>query len=80
METILQLLPVEPTEEEKIRLDQVNQCRLFLQVTYLSEIVSNNGQEIMQEALTGRLQANQSPVAWKIHKSKLKWPNQPRPK
>ena len=49
----------------------INRCRLFLQVFYLSDIVTCNGEKILPEALNGK---------FLLHpQSRWKWPRQPRP-
>ena len=52
-------------------LCSINRCRLFLNVFFLSDIVSGNGRQLLGEARTGQ----------KLHQSQSKWiwPRQTRP-
>jgi hypothetical protein len=60
-------------------LQQINNCRLYLQVNTLADITTPDGTAIHPEAYYG-LQDNQSnPQLWTKTKSTLKWPLQPRP-
>jgi hypothetical protein len=52
-------------------LRRLNQCRLYLQVTLLSEITSANGLSILPNFLQGNKHANR--------RSLLTWPRQDRP-
>ena len=52
-------------------IEKINHCRLYLQVFFLSDIVSGNGQYIIPELVRGE----------RFHQwnSKWQWPRQPRP-
>jgi hypothetical protein len=50
---------------------RLNQCRLYLQVTLLSEITLANGHNILPSYIQGNKHANQ--------RSLLTWPRQDRP-
>ena len=45
---------------------RINRCRLYLQVFYLSDIVSGNGRTVLQEALDGQVLRHRH--------SQWKWP------
>lgn len=66
-------------EFSKSDLECINACRLFLQVTHLSEICDDKGTTILQAAIKGTLDTNGEPLLWQISKSTLRWPHQPRP-
>jgi hypothetical protein len=63
----------------KSDMECINACRLFLQVTYLSEISNDQGNKILQEAIKGTVDKNGRPLLWNISFSKLVWPRQTRP-
>jgi hypothetical protein len=63
----------------KSQLESVNACRMFLQVTTLAEINSCKGTIVLHQAIKGTIDNNGNPTLWQISKSKLKWPQQPRP-
>jgi hypothetical protein len=63
----------------KSEMESINACRLFLQVTYLSDISNDNGTSILQEAVKGICNSKGQPKLWNISRSKLTWPRQPRP-
>jgi hypothetical protein len=68
-----------PTEQfTKSDLQEINAC-IFLQVISLAEIVTQNGDSIIQYAINGEVDAQGSPTLWQISKSLLKWPRQPKP-
>ena len=52
-------------------LCSLNRCRLYLQVFYLSDIVSGNDRHILQEAEEGYLLSQR--------RNRWQWPRQPRP-
>jgi hypothetical protein len=60
-------------------LRRINNCRLFLQVLYLSEIVSYTGTQILDCALHGHTTATGAPLLSTISRSTIDWPTQPRP-
>ena len=53
-------------------LQVVNKCRLYLQVIYLSDIISADGKTVMRWAMEPPENINRN--------SNLKWPHQSRPK
>jgi hypothetical protein len=57
----------------------INNCRVYLQVTYLSEITTSDGVQILNKAFEGNEDANLQPTLWRILRSKILWPLQPRP-
>jgi hypothetical protein len=63
----------------KSDMECVNACRIFLQVTYLSEISNDQGTMILQEAIKGTVDTNGNPLLWQISSSTMTWPRQPRP-
>jgi hypothetical protein len=63
----------------KSELECINACRIFLQVNYLSEISNDAGSEILPEAVKGATDKHGQPLIWRISKSKMTWPRQPRP-
>jgi hypothetical protein len=63
----------------KSDLECINACRLFLQVTYLSEISDDKGTSLLTAAIKGSVHKNGIPVLWDTSNSKLQWPLQPRP-
>jgi hypothetical protein len=60
-------------------MECINACRIFLQVTYLSEISNDDGNKILQEAVKGTVDQTRAPTLWTLSQSKLTWPRQPRP-
>jgi hypothetical protein len=60
-------------------LQEINACRLFLQVTFLAEISCQSGKTFLQCAMKGTLDTFGKPMLWHISSSKLKWPNQSYP-
>jgi hypothetical protein len=60
-------------------LRKINNCRLFLQVLYLSEIVSSTGTHILDCALHGHTNATGAPLLSNLSRSTIDWPTQPRP-
>jgi hypothetical protein len=60
-------------------LCDVNRCRLHLQVTTIAEISESNGHTILDAAYSSISDDEKSPLLWKISKSKIVWPKQPRP-
>lgn len=57
-------------------LECINACRLFLQVTFLSEISNAEGTAILPEAIKGNTDNDAKPTLWQISTSKLQWPRQ----
>lgn len=62
------------------QLQQINACRLYLQVTTMAEISSQNGTHLIDYAMTGTTDNDGRPMLWTISTSKLQWPIQQRPK
>jgi hypothetical protein len=60
-------------------LKLINNCRLYLQVNYISEVVTSDGTAILNAAYHGSQGENLEPDLWIISKSKITWPYQPRP-
>ena len=56
------------TKEE---IQSINRCRLYLHIFFLSDIVSGNGREVLQEILDNK------PLLQRT--SQWQWPRQPRP-
>ena len=50
--------------KSKITLQRINACRLFLQITLLSEISSANGKFIKHNILNGKRNSNASTKIW----------------
>jgi hypothetical protein len=73
------IMSIENNMFTKSDLECINACRIFLQVTYMSEICNDNGTTILQDAIKGTVDINDKPLIWKISTSKLTWPRQPRP-
>ena len=63
MDTITQKI------NSKITLQRINACRLFLQITLLSEITSANGKFIKHNILNGKRNSNASTKIWPRQKS-----------
>jgi hypothetical protein len=61
------------------QLNQVNQCRCWLQVTTLAEITDIDGRELLNCALHGISDDNNLPTLWIISQSMLRWPHQQKP-
>jgi hypothetical protein len=57
----------------------INACRVFLQVTTLSEISNNQGTKILQESYLGELLETGHPVIQVYSKSYPNWPFQEYP-
>jgi hypothetical protein len=55
----------------KSEMESINACRLFLQVTYLSEIRNDKGTTVLQEVIKGTCTSNEFPTLWRISRSKL---------
>ena len=65
------------TNTNELRL--INNCRLYLQIHLLTEILTPDGTAILTDAFHGHPDTNGQPRLWKVSKSTLKWPLQPRP-
>jgi hypothetical protein len=64
----------------KSQLESINACRLYLQITTIAEISNENGTNLLQCALKGKLdQHTNLPQLWLYSKSTLDWPYQERP-
>jgi hypothetical protein len=61
------------------QLDQVNRCRIWLQVITLAEITDIDGVEILTCAIHGNSDTNNTPTLWTISQSKFRWPLQQKP-
>jgi hypothetical protein len=59
-------------------MNQINQCRVFLQVMYLSEICNDNGKHLLRRAIEGTVDQNNQTELSTICSSTLEWPAQPR--
>jgi hypothetical protein len=61
-------------------LQEINVCRLFLQVTSLAEIANHARNSIfLQCAIKDTINTNGNPFLWQISNSNLKWPEQTYP-
>jgi hypothetical protein len=60
-------------------LDDINRCRMFLQVTTIAEITNSEGNAILSEAFHGSTDENNNPLLWKHSKTLITWPRQPQP-
>jgi hypothetical protein len=67
-------LQFSPTE-----MVQINNCRLYLQILYLSEITSDTGTHILECAIHGHHTPQGTPVLSQLSQTTIKWPTQPRP-
>jgi hypothetical protein len=70
--------------EEKMKLsarqlEQVNRCRLWLQVTAVAKITEVEGKNLPPYAVYGTSDNHNLPVLWVISKSKFRWPAQAKP-
>jgi hypothetical protein len=57
----------------------INNCRMFLQVNFLSEISTGDGQRLLPSAYNGEQDAMNKPVLWSTSVSTILWPYQPAP-
>ncbi len=57
----------------RFKLERLNACRMYLQVTTLAEITDHTGFELLPQALTNQRQATPTGLT-SISYSKLKWP------
>jgi hypothetical protein len=60
----------------KSEQERINACRLFLQVTLLSETSNDNGTHILSDAVTGATDKHGKPLLWQISRSSITWPMQ----
>jgi hypothetical protein len=67
------------TNLNKDELQRINNCRLYLQVTFLSEITSGDGTKLLQEAYNGDTDDEDRPVLWQMGSSTMEWPPQKKP-
>jgi hypothetical protein len=64
----------------KSQLESINACQIYQKITTLAEITNENGTNILQIALKGKLNNNKTaPLLWQISQSTLNWPYQLRP-
>lgn len=61
------------------KIHQINNCRLFLQITTLAEVCTGEGTQLLQEGLYGHVNISNTPKLWDISTSKLIWPYQEKP-
>ena len=61
------------------QLEEINRCRMHLQVTTLAKICTSDGTRILPEALSGTSDTNTNPILWQTSTSNLSWAKQPRP-
>jgi hypothetical protein len=60
-------------------LRQINNCRMFLQVIFLSEITKDNGKHILECALYGHIDNQGRSTLSSLSTTTADWPVQPRP-
>ncbi len=61
-------------------LQLLNNCRMFMRVTTLSEICDHSGQRMLPEALDGTINPDtQQPTLWTYQQPNLYWPKQQQP-
>jgi hypothetical protein len=58
---------------------KINNCRMFLQVLYVSEIVNSAGTHLLDQALYGTVDRHGKSLLTQISSSAIEWPAQVRP-
>jgi hypothetical protein len=61
------------------QLEIINECRIWLHVISLAEIVNTAGTESIPYAVNGTADTNNRPLRWHTSYSKFVWPNTTRP-
>ena len=60
-------------------IKQINNCRLYLQITSLAEMCNSEGTQLLPCAIHGHRDDNNNAILWQISTSTLKWPQQSYP-